>query len=103
MRYKETNVSTETVKTDRKIEFNRFTASDIDMYMRRFPDGFERGCEFSFANLFLWGRQRFAEIDGQIVLFSQFDRRSVYPFPVGDGEGHIVQGYDTGISLCYIL
>ena len=45
-----------------------------------------RGCEFTFANLFLWGRQRMAQLHGHILLFSQFDRRTVYPFPVGSGE-----------------
>lgn len=49
-------------------------------------DGEERGCEFSFANLFLWGRQKAAFVDGQLVLFSQFSRRSVYPFPAGLGD-----------------
>ncbi len=46
----------------------------------------ERGCEYSFANLYLWGRQRAAVVDGCLVLFSQFNRRSVYPFPVGGGD-----------------
>ena len=43
----------------------------------------ERGCEYSFANLFLWGRQRIAFLDGNISVFSQFDRKSVYLFPIG--------------------
>jgi hypothetical protein len=46
----------------------------------------ERGCEFSFANLSLWGRQRMAFVEGHAVLFSQFDRKTVYPFPVGGGD-----------------
>ena len=45
-----------------------------------------RGCEFSFANLYLWGRQKATVLDGHIVMFSQFDRRSVYPFPLGSGD-----------------
>ncbi len=43
----------------------------------------QRGCEYSFANLYLWGRQRGALVAGNLTLFSQFNRRSVYPFPVG--------------------
>lgn len=43
----------------------------------------ERGCEYSFTNLFLWGRQKAAFLEGHLALFSQFDRRSVYPFPIG--------------------
>ena len=45
-----------------------------------------KGCEYSFTNLFLWGRQKAAFVDGFLVLFSQFDRKAVYPFPVGEGE-----------------
>ncbi len=46
----------------------------------------DRRCEYSFVNLSLWGRQRAAFVDGFLVIFSQFDRRSVYPFPLGEGE-----------------
>ncbi len=46
----------------------------------------QRGCEYSFANLFLWGRQRAAIRDGALLLFAQFNRRSVYPFPAGCGD-----------------
>ena len=49
-------------------------------------DGNERGCEYSFANLFLWGRQKYAFLHGHLVLFSQFNRRSIYPYPVGSGD-----------------
>ncbi len=45
-----------------------------------------RGCECSFVNLSIWGRQRAAFVDGFLVIFSQFDRRAVYPFPIGRGE-----------------
>ncbi len=45
-----------------------------------------RACEYSFTNLFLWGRQKAAFCKDRLVLFSQFNRRSVYPFPVGSGE-----------------
>lgn len=42
-----------------------------------------RGCEYSFANLFLWGRQKAAVHQGNLAFFCQFNRRSVYLFPVG--------------------
>ena len=45
-----------------------------------------KGCEYSFTNLCIWGRQKAAFVDGFLVLFSQFDRRAVYPFPSGEGE-----------------
>lgn len=46
----------------------------------------ERGCEYSFTNLYLWGRQQAAVLDGQLIFFSQFNRKSVYLFPVGAGD-----------------
>jgi hypothetical protein len=46
----------------------------------------ERGCEYSFANLFIWGRQKGAFVNGFVTLFSQFNRKSIYPFPIGRGD-----------------
>lgn len=46
----------------------------------------ERGCEYSLVNLYIWGRQKVALVHGCLALFSQFQRKSVYPFPVGDGD-----------------
>lgn len=46
----------------------------------------ERGCEYSFTNLYLWGRQQATIIDDTLVFFSQFNRKSVYLFPVGNGN-----------------
>lgn len=45
-----------------------------------------QGCEYSFANLFLWGRKKVAEQDGFLLIQSQFDRKTVYIFPVGEGD-----------------
>lgn len=42
----------------------------------------QRGCEYNFANLFLWGRQRAAFLGDNLVFFSQFNRQSVYLFPL---------------------
>ena len=49
-------------------------------------DGVQRGCEYYFANLYLWGRQQAAVVKDHLVFFSQFNRRTVYPFPVGPGD-----------------
>ena len=68
------------------IDFQRFDLTKKAEYDRCLMNCGERGCEYSFANLNLWGRQRAAFLDGYLVLFSQFDRRSVYPFPVGQGD-----------------
>jgi len=68
------------------IDFQPLKLSDRERYEKYLLDGTERGCEFSFANLYLWGRQRAAEVAGHLVLFSQFSRRTVYPYPVGTGD-----------------
>ena len=63
----------------------------LDLHRKAEYDAFlhncgERGCEYSFTNLFLWGRQKAAFVDGGLAFFSQFDRRSVYPFPLCSGD-----------------
>lgn len=68
------------------IEFKAVTLEDKAIYERYLMDGTERGCEYSFANLYLWGRQSFAILYDHIVRFSQFNRRSVYPYPIGTGD-----------------
>ena len=65
------------------IDFQKFDLSRKDAYLRILRNYGERGCEYSFANLNLWGRQKAAFLNDHLVLFSQFERRSVYPFPVG--------------------
>ena len=68
------------------IEFKSIRLEDKVRYEALLLQSGERGCEFSFANLYLWGRQQLAFLHGHGVLFSQFNRRTVYPFPVGDGD-----------------
>lgn len=75
------------VKNEAKtIDFAHLTPDDKELYEKYLIGESERGCEVSFANLYLWGRQSFAECHGHILLFSQFDRRSVYPYPIGKGD-----------------
>lgn len=68
------------------IEFKPITLEDKALFEHYLLDGKERGCEYSFANLYLWGRQKAAILHDHLVLFSQFNRRSVYPYPVGCGD-----------------
>ena len=44
----------------------------------------ERGCEYSFTNMYLWGRQKATLHQGNLAFFCQFNRKSVYKFPLGD-------------------
>ena len=53
------------------------------MYDRFLLSCGERGCEYNFANLFLWGRQKAVFHRENLAFFCQFNRRSVYLFPLG--------------------
>ena len=68
------------------IDFHKIDLTHKAEYETCLFAGPNRGCEYSFANLYLWGRQRFAVIHDHVVLFSQFSRRTVYPYPVGAGD-----------------
>ena len=68
------------------LDFQRFDLTKKQEYDTYLMGSGELGCEYSFVNLNLWGRQRCAFFGGYLVLFSQFERRSVYPFPVGKGD-----------------
>ncbi len=68
------------------IDFQRINLAQKDIYATYLAGIGTHGCEYSFANLYLWGRQKAAFLNGFLVLFSQFERRSVYPFPIGEGD-----------------
>lgn len=68
------------------IDFKSITLNEKELYEKYLFDEKERGCEYSFANLFMWGKQRYAVVNNHIVLLSQYYKRSVYPFPVGAGD-----------------
>ena len=68
------------------IPFERLTPERKAEYDKYLMNCGQRGCEYSFVNLYLWGRQTAALVDGYLVLFSHFNGHSVYPFPVGQGD-----------------
>ena len=65
-----------------------------------------KGCEYSFTNMRIWGRQQAAKVDDFWVIFAQFDRKAVYPYPVGKGdvrpvlEAIIQDAQQRGIPCC---
>lgn len=68
------------------IDFQRLTPDRMAQYNHiRFACP-ERGCEYTFANLFLWGQQKAAFLHGCVLLFTHFYGRSVYPYPIGPGD-----------------
>lgn len=68
------------------INFRKITPKDREMYLPILQSAPQRGCEYAFANLCIWGHQQAAMVDGFLALFSQFGRISVYPFPLGQGD-----------------
>ncbi len=67
------------------IDFQKLEPARREEY-EKFLFTADRRCEYSFVNLSIWGRQRAAFVDGFLTFFSQFDRKAVYPFPLGQGE-----------------
>ena len=72
------------------IAFQKLKSGDKELYDRLLLTCGHRGCEYSFANLYMWGLQKAAFLGEDLVLFSQFNRRSVYPFPVIRSDPKVV-------------
>lgn len=68
------------------IGFRPFELSQKTEYDRYLTTCGDRGCEYSFVNLYLWGRQSGAFLQDHVAFFSQFRRQSVYLYPVGQGD-----------------
>lgn len=68
------------------IAFHRIGLEDKAAYENILYSAPERGCEYSFANLSLWGRQEVAFLHGCVAFFSHFYGKSVYPYPIGNGD-----------------
>ena len=65
------------------LDFTPLTLENKPLYDEFLMHCGERGCEYNFANLFLWGRQKATIHEGNLAFFCQFNRRSVYLFPLG--------------------
>lgn len=72
------------------IDFKPITLDTKKQYMPYLFDGKEKGCGYSFTNLYLWGRQCAAVSHGHLAIFSHFNQRSVYPYPAGTGDKRLI-------------
>lgn len=72
------------------IDFQRLQLSQKEQYQQILFSVPNRGCEYSFANLYLWGHQQVAFLHGCVAFFSHFFGRSVYPYPIGNGDRRAV-------------
>ena len=68
------------------IPFHRAALCDREEYEKLLSSEQERGCEYSFANVYMWGRQEIAFLHGCVVFFSHFYGRTLYPYPIGPGD-----------------
>ena len=68
------------------IPFERLTLDKKAEYDTILQHAAHRGCAFSFANLYLWGRQCAARVGDQLLLFAHFHGKTMYPYPAGPGE-----------------
>jgi hypothetical protein len=72
------------------IDFQKLSASQREEYNSVLFSCPPRGCEYSFANVSLWGLQKVAFLHGCVAFFSHFYGRSVYPYPIGNGDRRAV-------------
>ena len=72
------------------INFQKLDLSQREQYNKILFSCPPRGCEYSFANQSLWGLQKVAFIHGCVAFFSHFYGRSVYPYPIGNGNRRAV-------------
>lgn len=68
------------------IEFQKVHTKMRNDYIAAVSGCRPHGCEYSFANLRLWGKQNMAFKDGCVAFFSHFYGKSVYPYPLGPGN-----------------
>ena len=68
------------------IEFHKLDPANKAAYDKFLLNCGQRGCEYNFANLYLRGRQKAAFLNDSLVFFSQFNQRSVYLFPLCNGD-----------------
>ena len=68
------------------IDFHRIRPEDKEEYEKILMSVAPRGCEYSFCNLYFWGRQEIAFIHGCVAFFAHYQGRSVYPYPIGNGD-----------------
>ena len=73
------------------IQFTPFAPGDRGIYTPYLSLTADRGCEYGFANLCMWGRQQGAILDEGLVFFSQFNRKTVYLFPLGQNKKVLVE------------
>lgn len=68
------------------LDFKPTKVTDKEKYEAYLALSSQRGCNFSFANVYLWGEQKLCEFEGCMLTFSRFGKHFVYPYPLGSGD-----------------
>lgn len=68
------------------IDFKPITINDKYTYESYLYKEGEHGCNYSFANLFMWGEQSTAILYNHFFIFTHFKNMQVYPYPLGNGD-----------------
>ena len=68
------------------IQFERLSIENKAEFDALLRHGAHRGCAFSFVNLYIWGRQYAARVGEDLLLFSHFGGKTMYPFPICPGD-----------------
>ena len=68
------------------IPFERLNPAHKGEYDPLLRRSSHRGCTFSFANLYIWGRQSVAKVGEDLMIFSHYAGRTMYPYPVCAGD-----------------
>lgn len=68
------------------IDFKPFEEISRETYEHYFFAESEQCCELSFGNVRMWGIQEVAIVDEQLILFSNYNGKYMYHFPLGAGN-----------------
>lgn len=68
------------------IDFQPITQIEKDIYENYLFTESGHGCELSYANLCMWGEQKAAILHNHLVLFTKYNNKYFYPFPLGSGD-----------------
>ena len=74
------------IGSDSMIPFEPIQLCHREAYLPYLAGASHRGCAYSFVNQYLWGRQFGAVVENMLVIFSQYNCKSVYLFPCGEGD-----------------
>jgi len=68
------------------IDFKPVDTEYKEYYNSFFKDNIERGCEYNFTNLILWGQQNIAFVGDCLIRLSYYDGNISYSFPIGQKD-----------------